>query len=329
MHIDCPNSIEAYFQEAGRAGRDGERAYAVLLYNDSDRLRLDRRVLEEFPDRQTICNVYDHLAYFLQVAADDGAGHTFALDLDRFCHFPTTANSALRILARAGYIEYETDPDSRTRMKFILERDQLYQLYSTSPNEEAVITAALREYSGLFIDYRYIEESRLAQLTGLTPQQVYLILKSLSQRHILHFIPQRSVPLVTYVRDRVLAEDIVIPREVYEDRREQFEARIRSMIDYASNDSVCRSRQLLGYFGETDSHDCERCDVCLSHKSNNTDTPEQKARQQIMALLADRKHHHVTELQQIECPREVLPVVLANLVSEELVATELNEIYLK
>ena len=333
VHIDCPNSIEAYFQEAGRAGRDGERAYAVLLYNDSDRLRLDRRVLEEFPDRQTICNVYDHLAYFLQVAVDDGAGHTFALDLDRSCrtskHFPTIANSALRILARAGYIEYETDPDSRTRMKFILERDQLYQLYSTSPNEEAVITAALREYSGLFIDYRYIEESRLAQLTGLTPQQVYLILKSLSQRHILHFIPQRSVPLVTYVRDRVLAEDIVIPREVYEDRREQFEARIRSMIDYASNDSVCRSRQLLGYFGETDSHDCERCDVCLSHKSNNTDTPEQKARQQIMALLADRKHHHVTELQQIECPREVLPVVLANLVSEELVATELNEIYLK
>ena len=333
VHIDCPNSIEAYFQEAGRAGRDGERAYAVLLYNDSDRLRLDRRVLEEFPDRQTICNVYDHLAYFLQVAADDGAGHTFALDLDRFCctfkHFPTIANSALRILARAGYIEYETDPDSRTRMKFILERDQLYQLYSTSPNEEAVITAALREYSGLFIDYRYIEESRLAQLTGLTPQQVYLILKSLSQRHILHFIPQRSVPLVTYVRDRVLAEDIVIPREVYEDRREQFEARIRSMIDYASNDSVCRSRQLLGYFGETDSHDCERCDVCLSHKSNNTDAPEQKARQQIMALLADRKHHHVTELQQIDCPREVLPVVLANLVGEELVATELNEIYLK
>ena len=169
----------------------------------------------------------------------------------------------------------------------------------------------------------------MAQLTGLTPQQVYLILKSLSKRHILHFIPQRSVPLVTYVRDRVLAEDLVIPREVYEDRREQFEARIHSMIDYATNDSVCRSRQLLGYFGETDSHDCERCDVCLSHKSKSTDAPEQKARQQIMALLADRKRHHVTELQQIECPREVLPVVLANLVGEELVATELNEIYLK
>ena len=333
IHVDCPNSIEAYFQEAGRAGRDGKRAYAVLLYNDSDRMRLDKRVLEEFPDRPTICNVYDHLAYFLQVAADDGAGHTFALDLDRFCrtfkHFPTIANSALRILARAGYIEYETEPDSRTRMKFILERDQLYQLYSTSPNEEAVITAALREYSGLFIDYRYIEESRLAQLTGLTQQQVYLILKSLSMRHILHFIPQRSVPLVTYVRDRVLAEDIVIPREVYEDRREQFEARIHSMIEYASNDSVCRSRQLLGYFGETDGKDCERCDVCLSHKGRKSDESQQNARQLIMALLADRKRHHVTELQQIDCPREVLPVALASLVREELVATELNEIYLK
>lgn len=148
-------------------------------------------------------------------------------------------------------------------------------------------------------------------------------------RHILHFIPQRSVPLVTYVRDRVLAEDIVIPREVYEDRREQFEARIHSMIEYASNDSVCRSRQLLGYFGETDGKDCERCDVCLSHKGRKSDEPQQNARQLIMALLADRKRHHVTELQQIDCPREVLPVALASLVREELVATELNEIYLK
>ena len=201
IHIDCPNSIEAYFQEAGRAGRDCEKAYAVLLYNNSDKSKLEKRIAEEFPDKETIAKVYEHLAYFYQIAVGSGYGHTFALDLDRFCrsfhHFPTIANSALKILARAGYIEYETEPDSRTRIRFILERDQLYMLQSMTPNEETLIAAAMREYSGLFVDYRYIDESRLAQLTGLTKQEVYLILKSLSQRHIISFIPQRSIPLVT------------------------------------------------------------------------------------------------------------------------------------
>ena len=257
VHIDCPNSIEAYFQEAGRAGRDGAKAYAVLLYNNGDRRKLEKRVGEEFPDKETIVKVYEHLAYYFQLAAGTGYGHTFVLDLDKFCrtfhHFPVIANSALKILSRAGYIEYEAEPDSRTRMRFLLERDQLYLLRNTTPDEENLIATALREYSGMFSDYRYIDESRLAQLTGLTQQQVYLILKSLNHRRIIHFIPQRSVPLVTYIRDRVLPEDVVIPPSVYEERKQQFEQRIKAMLDYAMNDIMCRSRQLLRYFGENKS----------------------------------------------------------------------------
>ena len=163
------------------------------------------------------------------------------MDLDKFArtlkHFPTIVNSALRILSRAGYIHYETDPDSRTRLRFLLERDQLYILNNSSPEEEAVISVALREYSGMFTDYRYIDESRIAQLSGLPINKVYLILKSLNQRRIVHFIPQRTVPLVTYTRDRELPENVVIPKSVYEDRKELFEWHIKKMLLYAEADN--------------------------------------------------------------------------------------------
>ena len=333
IHIDCPNSIEAYFQEAGRAGRDGNKAYAVLLYSSSDKSKLEKRINEEFPDKETICNIYDHLAYFFQVAAGFGYGHTFTLDIDKFCrtfkHFPTIVNSALKILSRAGYIEYEAEPDSRTRMRFILERDQLYQLQSTTPNEETLINVALREYSGMFSDYRYIDESRLAQLSGLNQQQVYLILKSLNHRRIIHFIPQRSTPLVTYTRDRMLAEEIVIPESVYEERKEQFERRVRAMVGYATNDMVCRSRQLLRYFGEKDSHDCQQCDVCIDRRSmDDKEKAEKEAEEKIIELLSDHERHHVAELHNIDCSPKAMQEAIRLLVNEEIVKTEQSYIYL-
>lgn len=333
IHIDCPNSIEAYFQEAGRAGRDGNKAYAVLLYSSSDKSKLEKRINEEFPDKETICNIYDHLAYFFQVAAGFGYGHTFTLDIDKFCrtfkHFPTIVNSALKILSRAGYIEYEAEPDSRTRMRFILERDQLYQLQSTTPNEETLINVALREYSGMFSDYRYIDESRLAQLSGLNQQQVYLILKSLNHRRIIHFIPQRSTPLVTYTRDRMLAEEIVIPESVYEERKEQFERRVRAIVGYATNDMVCRSRQLLRYFGEKDSHDCQQCDVCIDRRSmDDKEKAEKEAEEKIIELLSDHERHHVAELHNIDCSPKAMQEAIRLLVNEEIVKTEQSYIYL-
>lgn len=333
IHIDCPNSIEAYFQEAGRAGRDGNKAYAVLLYSSSDKSKLEKRINEEFPDKETICNIYDHLAYFFQVAAGFGYGHTFTLDIDKFCrtfkHFPTIVNSALKILSRAGYIEYEAEPDSRTRMRFILERDQLYQLQSTTPNEETLINVALREYSGMFSDYRYIDESRLAQLSGLNQQQVYLILKSLNHRRIIHFIPQRSTPLVTYTRDRMLAEEIVIPKSVYEERKEQFERRVRAMVGYATNDMVCRSRQLLRYFGEKDSHDCQQCDVCIDRRSmDDKEKAEKEAEEKIIELLSDHERHHVAEMHNIDCSPKAMQEAIRLLVNEEIVKTEQSYIYL-
>jgi ATP-dependent DNA helicase RecQ len=199
IHVDCPDSIEAYFQEAGRAGRDGFKAYAVLLYNRHDEAKLKKRITDTFPDKDYIRQVYEHLAFYYQIGVGSGYNHTFEFNIDKFCHnfghFPIRVDSALKILQRAGYLEYTEEQDNKARVMFTVSRNDLYRLENNTPNEEAVITALLRNYGGLFTDYTFIDEAFLAQSTNLKPQQVYLILKSLSQRHILHFIPQKKDPL--------------------------------------------------------------------------------------------------------------------------------------
>ncbi|KGI59722.1 ATP-dependent DNA helicase RecQ [Prevotella sp. S7 MS 2] len=322
IHIDCPDSIEAYFQEAGRAGRDGQRAYAVLLYNDSDTRKLSKRINDNFPEKDYVRKVYEHLAYYFQLAVGSGAGHTFTFEIDKFCrtfkHFPVPTDAALHILQRAGYLEYEMEPDARARVMFLLERNSLYRLEQTTEDEENVITALLRNYGGLFSDYMYIDEGLLAQQAGLTQEQIYLILKNLSHRHILHFIPRRKTPFIVYTRDREDGERVVLSKEIYEDRKEQFSKRIDAVIAYAKNDEVCRSRQLLAYFGEKRSTDCEHCDVCLAHDpKNNTEQSIQLARNGILELLSDGEKHHITELKKLIIPEQQLDNALEDLLAEE------------
>ena len=322
IHIDCPDSIEAYFQEAGRAGRDGRKSYAVLLYNDGDHRKLDKRISDTFPEKDYIKKVYEHLAYFYQVGVGSGYHATFEFNIDDFCHkfhhFPIQVDSALKILNRAGYIEYTEEQDNQARVMFTVGRNELYRLENNTPNEDKVITALLRNYGGLFVDYNFIDESFIASQCGMQPNQVYLVLKNLSQKHILHFIPQKKTPYVRYLQRREDPEHIQITPSVYEERKEQFRQRIHAMIDYATNDAVCRSRQLLHYFGETDSHDCRQCDVCLSETKNKPRTSATSAgAQAILDLLSDGKPHHITELRGIQLPTEQLNAALDYLLQEE------------
>ena len=322
LHIDCPDSIEAYFQEAGRAGRDGKKAYAVLLYNDGDHRKLDKRISDTFPEKDYIKKVYEHLAYFYQVGVGSGYHATFEFNIDDFCHkfrhFPIQVDSALKILARAGYIEYTEEQDNQARVMFTLTRNELYRLENNTPNEEKVITALLRNYGGLFTDYNFIDESFIANQCGMQPNQVYMVLKNLSQKHILHFIPQKKTPYVCYIQRREDPEHIQIQPSVYEERKEQFRQRIHAMIDYATNDAVCRSRQLLRYFGEEDSHDCRQCDVCLSQTHRKASESDQSAEARaIVNLLSDGKPHHITELRGIQLPTDSLNAALEYLLQEE------------
>ena len=322
IHIDCPDSLEAYFQEAGRAGRDGNKAYAVLLYDPSDERKLKKRIDDTFPPKDFIRNVYEHLAYFFQVGIASGRGKTFEFNIDKFSYiykfFPIRVDAALRILERCGYIHYEDNPDGKARLMFCLNRNELYLLDNLSPKEDAIVTALLRTYGGLFTDYVYIDESLIAYQADTSIEQVYVTLKNFSARHIVQFIPRRKTPYITYAKDRIDGEKVIIPNEVWEQRREQYAHRIEGILRYAKEDYICRSRQLLAYFGEATQEDCHQCDVCLEQYTDNTtkDKYFKEAQQAIRLLLGDHKPHFITELRDILLPSQYVDEALEFLVGE-------------
>ncbi len=269
IHMDCPDSLEAYFQEAGRAGRDGLKSYAVLLYNGYDKAKLQQRIADTFPEKDYIRKVYDQLAYFYEIAVGSGYNATFEFPIERFCHiyhhFPTRVDAALKILNRAGYIDYREEEENKARVMFTLERDDLYRLRGNTRDEDNVIVCLLRNYSGLFNNFSYIEEAFIAQQTNLSQPQVYQILKSLSEKHILQFIPQKRTPYIRYMQRREDSQDLLFPPIVYADLKQRYTWRITKMLEYAETTNQCRSRMLLRYFGEETTHECGQCDVCLHH----------------------------------------------------------------
>ena len=327
LHIDCPDSIEAYFQEAGRAGRDGKKSYAVLLYNDHDTAKLQKRISDTFPEPDEIRQVYDHLAYFFQVGVGSGYNAMFELPIDKFCHafhhFPIRVESALKILTRAGYIDYTEEEDSKARVKFCLDRDDLYRLRDNGPVEEGIIVALLRNYSGLFNDYSYIDEAFLAQETKLSLHQVYLVLKELDRKRIIDFIPQKHTPYVRYTQRREDSDHLIFPPAVYADLKRRYTDRIKHIIAYATSSNRCRSRMLLNYFGEKAVKDCGQCDVCLEERHMAAPSEEvEQARQEIRHLLSDGQSHHIAELHHITLPYPSLEAALKEMISEEAIADD-------
>ena len=272
VHIDIPDSPEAYFQEAGRGGRDGKKAYAVLLYAKSDKTTLKKRISDTFPEKDYIRTVYEHLNYYYQMAMGDGYGCTREFNIDEFCrnfkHFPIQVDSALKILMRAGYLEYTDEQDNNSRLMFTLTKEELYRIHETSPETEKLINVILRSYTGIFTEYAYINEETLSLRTGMTRQQVYDTLISLTRRRILHYIPGKKTPYIIYTRERQEADRLIFTKEVYEDRKDSFIKRIKAMTEYAESDDKCRSRMLLLYFGEKNEHNCGQCDVCLAAHSS-------------------------------------------------------------
>ncbi len=334
IHMNCPDSIEAYFQEAGRGGRDGRKAYAVLLYNGYDKSKLHKRIAETFPEKDFIKLVYEHLAYFFQIGVGSGRYHTFSFEMDKFCiafgHSPRLVDSALRIIQRAGYIYYENEPEAAPRLMFLLTRNELYRLNELTPLQDRVITIVLRQYGGVFNDYVFINEERIADIAGLTKQQIYLVLKSLSQRRILHYIPQRKIPFITYLTNRIDGDRLVIGKEVYDERKRQFTDRIEAIISYATNDQVCRSRQLLSYLGQPHSPACHCCDVCLEKETDQeSDDRMEAALDKIMALLSDKELHPLNDILQLDIPKRQLDAAIDHLRNEEIIHLKDDKVYIK
>ena len=324
VHIDLPDSPEAYFQEAGRAGRDGQKAYAVLLYARSDKTNLNKRITDTFPDKEYIRKVYEDVNYYFQMAMGDGLGCTFAFNLDEFCrnfkHFPVQADSALKILTRAGYLEYTDEQDNASRLLFTLHRDELYKLHENDADTEKLINIILRSYTGLFTDYAYISEETLEVRSGLSRQRIYEILLMLSRRHVLHYIPRKKTPYIIYTRERQEKDRIVLTREIYEDRKASYTARIKAMIEYATADDKCRSRMLLRYFGEKNEHNCRQCDVCLGkHRSGLRLGEFQELEQQIRQLLEDAPMPAVELVNRLNKEHKETEKALSYLLSEEMI----------
>ena len=322
IHLDLPDSPEAYFQEAGRAGRDGEKAYAVILYSKSDKVTLHKRIPNTFPDKDYIKKVYEHLQYYYQMAMGDGLGCTKEFNLEEFCrkfkHFPVPADSALKILTQAGYIEYTDEQDNASRIIFTIRRDELYKLREMGNETEALVQTILRSYTGLFTDYAYISETALSLRTGLTRQQIYNVLMSLSKRRIIDYIPRKKTPYIIYTRERVELNHLHISPAVYEERKERYEARIRAMVDYVTSETACRSRMLLRYFGEKNENNCGQCDVCLSgHAAHElpTDTFE-KLKKELLTILQEQVLTPAEVAEKTEADRDLLSHAIQYLLEE-------------
>lgn len=322
IHLDLPDSPEAYFQEAGRAGRDGEKAYAVILYSKSDKVTLHKRIPDTFPDKDYIKKVYEHLQYYYQMAMGDGLGCTKEFNLEEFCrkfkHFPVPADSALKILTQAGYIEYTDEQDNASRIIFTIRRDELYKLREMGNETEALVQTILRSYTGLFTDYAYISETALSLRTGLTRQQIYNVLMSLSKRRIIDYIPRKKTPYIIYTRERVELNHLHISPAVYEERKERYEARIRAMVDYVTSETACRSRMLLRYFGEKNENNCGQCDICLSgHAAHElpTDTFE-KLKKELLTILQEQVLTPAEVAEKTEADRDLLSHAIQYLLEE-------------
>lgn len=266
IHLDLPNSLEEYFQEAGRAGRDGERSYAIILHGKEDSEKLKRRITDSFPDKKLILRVYEALGNYYQVAVGSGYNRMFDFNLQEFCtpyrlpHLQT--HHALKILELAGYIEYTEEIEMRSRIRLLIYRNEMYALH-LDEEMDALLHFLLRNYSGLFSDEVYIDESLLAAGIGKSRKEVYQMLSALARMRYVRYVPQKRTPYILFTTSREDLPFVVIPRTVYEDRKRRFEKRIRAMLDYVEMDTVCRSRLLLTYFGEKKTKDCGHCDVCL------------------------------------------------------------------
>lgn len=332
IHHECPTSIEAYFQEAGRAGRDGKKSYSFLLYDNHDRAKLLKKIRTNFPDKEYIRKVYDDIAYFFQIAVGDGYNCRFEFNIQQFCrnfqHHPTRVIPAIKILDQAGYIEYTDDDDNKSRVKFLLERDELYRLRNNSPMEDAVVEKLLRTYGGLFVDYMYIDESYLADQLGIERNMLYYILKELSQKNILHYIPRKAIPHIRYRQRREESERVVIPTSVYEERLEKAIERTNAIIEYAENNKTCRSKLLLNYFGEKSDHDCQSCDVCATRQPKPKSNQWQEAYSTVRQLLADKQPHPIDELTQLDIEPTLLADILTFMTHEETIACEDGDVVL-
>ncbi len=278
VHTDLPDSVEGYFQEAGRGGRDEKKAYAVLLYDEKDIAQLRRNFTMSFPEKEYIKRVYNALGSYYQIPIGGAKGRVFTFRLFDFANKygfnQLQVLSALKILQRNGYIETTDEVFTPSKVKFTVGREDLYKFQVANAKFDYFIKILLRSHEGIFTNYTIVDEHKIAQSERCSVDVVYGYLNKLKQVNIIDYIPQKTSPYLIYCCERLEDKSLIIKPETYDLLKEKYEQRINAMIKYCLNDQVCRSKQLVSYFGETDGEDCGECDVCRSKRSKSLNSKD-------------------------------------------------------
>ncbi len=273
VHYSMCDSLESYYQEAGRAGRDGKRSYAVLLVAPDDSNRIRRRFEQEFPKIETVKSIYERVCSYLRVAIGDGAQASFVFNIHEFCMrehlYGGTVVSALKLLQQNGYLTLTEESENPARIMFCIGRDDLYKLRIERRSFDTILRTILRLYDGVFTEFRAIDEMQIATASGRPTEEVHELLRSLWRMHVIRYIPANTSPMIFFDEERLSPDNIYIAPETYSRRKELMTERFNNMLRYAENDSECRSTILERYFGDEKAEPCGVCDICLRKKRAN------------------------------------------------------------
>lgn len=291
VHLDLPDTLEAYYQEAGRVGRDGEKSYAVMLFNDHDIINSRHHLEMAWPDPETVRQVYQALGNHLQLPVGAGKDVSFDFDFEKFSSAyklkPVTVFNSLKILERDGYISMNDAWDDPSRIIFTCTKDDLYRYQLENAEADKILRVILRSYSGVFTDFTRISENEIARRSGIDSPKVSQLLLRMQKLGILEYLPHKNLPQLIFTTERLNADDIMLSKTFYSQRKSEAFAMFDKLVHYVSSDSECRSRMLVSYFGESNSSNCGVCDTCLARKRKAiSERQSQEIVQDILKILS-------------------------------------------